>query len=195
MVDWKKEISFGGGKKQSSEDEQAAPAPAEATEQTSIWKKELSLGGGKKKQPKEPKQPKAAKVETQSAGDDVPFWKKEISFGGGKPKAPKQPKQAKAPKPKPEGDAVPFWKKELSFGGGKKKKESDAPDVAPVEETSILDADEPAAVELLNAYVPEVSNEQFLVALEDAHEVAPAEPVVEIVPEPAAAVLPKQPLG
>src|SRR5215207_10668610 len=72
MVDWKKDVSFGGGKKKEK-------PSGDANESTSIWKKEI--GGKKDKQPKQPKaekQPRASKPDS-----DVPFWKKEISFGGG----------------------------------------------------------------------------------------------------------------
>ena len=65
MVDWKKEIKFGGKQKQP---DAAAPEAADAVdrpEQTSIWKKELSFG-------------RKAKPE----GEPKPsIWKKELSFG------------------------------------------------------------------------------------------------------------------
>ena len=51
MVDWKKEISFGGGKKKKEKD--AAPKAA-AEQKTSFWKKEISLGRKPKEQPRAP---------------------------------------------------------------------------------------------------------------------------------------------
>src|SRR5215218_6250987 len=102
-------------------------------------------------------------------------WKKDISFGGAKKKEQEQPEAlAEAT------ESTSFWKKEISLGGGKKKQEAD---VAPVEvepETAApVELDAPAAVELLSAYVPEVSSEQFVAALEQP------EPVVELAPDPA----------
>jgi type IV pilus assembly protein PilM len=115
VVDWKKDISFGGGKK---DDE----APAE--EQTSIWKKELNFG--RKKEPKAEQEPKPT--------SETSLWKKEISFG----------RKSKDVAPEPDADFV-----------------------EPARELE----DQPAAVELVQAYLPAP--------------VAAPEPVVElVVPEP-----------
>jgi type IV pilus assembly protein PilM len=95
VVDWKKEITFGGGGKKKQDDTSA--------EQTPIWKKEIKLGGGKK-EPKQPKQPKQAKQAKQAKEpkpeqqakpkSETSVWKKEISFG-------RKPKDA-TPSPEPE---------------------------------------------------------------------------------------------
>jgi type IV pilus assembly protein PilM len=115
VVDWKKDISFGGGKK---DDE----TPGE--EQTSIWKKELSLG-----RKKEPKAEREAKPKSETS-----VWKKEISFG----------RKSKDAAPEPEADFV---------------------------EPALELEDQPAAVELVQAYLPAP--------------VAVPDPVAElVVPEP-----------
>ena len=105
---WKKEISFGGGKKKV----QAAPVPradsrVPSTEGVPFWKKDLSFGGRRKKAEHGPdaglETPALPAAPSTPNAEKVPFWKKDLSFGGGKkthkaPKADKQPKTVKAQK-------------------------------------------------------------------------------------------------
>ena len=98
---WKKDISFGGGKKkEKAPPAVAAEAPAPSADKVPFWKKDLSLGGGKKKE----KAPPAVAAEAPApSAEKVPFWKKDIALGGGKkaekaPKAERAPRAAKAPK-------------------------------------------------------------------------------------------------
>jgi type IV pilus assembly protein PilM len=120
VVDWKKEISFGGGKKDDD-------SPDE--EQTSIWKKDVSFGRKKKPKAEQPEKPAKPKSETS-------VWKKEISFG---------------------------------------RKSKDAPpDLEPELVEPALDLEEqPAALELVQAYLPA-----------PAPVAALPEPVELVVPEP-----------
>jgi type IV pilus assembly protein PilM len=84
----------------------AAELPELPGEKVPFWKKEI---GRKAKEPKPPKEPKAA---------SAPFWKKELSFG--------RKEQAPAVElPEPTAPKVPFWKKEI--GGPKKPKEYKEP--------------------------------------------------------------------
>jgi type IV pilus assembly protein PilM len=141
VVDWKKEISFGGDKK--NDDVSAG----ESGEETSIWKKEISFG--RKKEPKTPKQPKQ----------------------------PKQPKAEKPAKPKSE---TSVWKKEISFG---RKTKDAAPE--PEFEPALELEERPAAVELVQAYVPDaVPVVEAPIEISAAPDPDP-EPVIElVVPEP-----------
>jgi type IV pilus assembly protein PilM len=114
---WKKDLSFGGGKKNKKEKPTAAPVAAvvaPSAEKVPFWKKDVSFGGGKKKE-----KPAAAPVAEAAApsGEKVPFWKKDLSFGGGKgsAKAPKAEKQPKAPRER----KVKVPKVKLERGSGK----------------------------------------------------------------------------
>jgi type IV pilus assembly protein PilM len=114
---WKKDISFGGGKKNKKEKPTAAPVAAvvaPSAEKVPFWKKDLSFGGGKKKE-----KPAAAPVAEAAApkAEKVPFWKKDLSFGGGKgsAKAPKAEKEPKAPRER----KVKVPKVKLERGSGK----------------------------------------------------------------------------
>ena len=88
---WKQELSF--RRKPKSGD--AEPAAREA--KRPFWKKELSLGRGSKPvaEPKQPKQPKAAKPK----GEKTPFWKKDLSLGR-KPKPAAEKRDSAPPAPK-----------------------------------------------------------------------------------------------
>jgi type IV pilus assembly protein PilM len=145
VVDWKKEISFGGGK---NDDDGSAE---ESGEQTSVWKKELSFG--RKKEPKEPKEPK-------------------------------QPKAEKPAKPKSE---TSMWKKEISFG---RKPKDAAPLPDPELEPALELEEQPAAMELVQAYVPAAA--QVVEAPTEISAAPEPEPTIELVvpepePEPVAA--------
>jgi type IV pilus assembly protein PilM len=139
---WKKELSF-GGKKRDKPDEAPAevvPAPvAGDAAKVPFWKKELSFGGKKGDKPDEAP---AEVVPAPVAGDaaKVPFWKKELSLGGKKRDKPDEAPAAIVPAPTPLADVhppvaaadlpplpddtvkLPFWKKELSLGGKKRDK-------------------------------------------------------------------------
>jgi type IV pilus assembly protein PilM len=144
VVDWKKEISFGGGNK-NDDDVSAEDTGGDA----SIWKKEISLG--RKKEPKQPKQPKPQKPAKQAkAKNENSLWKKEISFG----------RKAKDPAPTPEPELV---------------------------EPALDLEDQPAAVELVRAYLPEPAPvvEQPVENVTAPAPEPPPEPVIElVVPEP-----------
>jgi type IV pilus assembly protein PilM len=128
---WKKDLSFGGGKKK-QKTVPAAENPAQSAEKVPFWKKDLSFGGGKKKAEGAPVAEAAVPVAEAvvPSSEKVPFWKKDLSFGGGKkaektPKAEKAPKPAKAPKgekqPKERRAKEPKIKAERgSKGGGKR---------------------------------------------------------------------------
>jgi type IV pilus assembly protein PilM len=135
------------------------------------WKKEISFGGGAKK--------KDGDASPEQSGEQTSIWKKEIKFGAGK-KEPKQPKQEqpKAEKPKSE---TPLWKREISFGR-KPKNETPAPEVdAEVVEPAIDLEEQPAAVELVQAYAPEpVPVAEPVEVVEEQ----PTQPVIELVVSP-----------
>jgi type IV pilus assembly protein PilM len=125
---WKKDISFGGGKKNKKEKPTAATVAAvvaPSAEKAPFWKKDFSFGGGKKNNKEKPTAAPVAAVVAPSA-EKVPFWKKDLSFGSGKQKE----KPAAAPVAEaaaPSAEKVPFWKKDLSFGGGKAPKSEKQP--------------------------------------------------------------------
>ena len=115
---WKKDISFGGKKR---EKKTKVDAPASDESKVPFWKKDLSFGGKKRQKTTTPEvetAPAPASDLPAAAADqpNVPFWKKDLSLGKKrdktpkvkaerKPKAkaerkPKEPKQPKAPKVK-----------------------------------------------------------------------------------------------
>ena len=135
------------------------------------WKKEIKLSDlvGGKKQQQNATAPEAVEVVEQSDQPEQPsFWKKEVTFGR---------------KAKPHGEPRPsIWKKELSFGRKQQPTDESAdetPDV--VEPSPQHEPDVPAAVELIQSYLPEPAATAAPV---------PAEPHVELVPDPVEQVFP-----
>jgi hypothetical protein len=112
-------------------------------------------------------------------------WKKEIKFGGSKPKQ----QDATAPAAvdgvvQPERTSI--WKKELSFGR-KPQPTNELDDDTPVIEPSPpLEPDPPAAVELIQSYLPEPAAAEPLELVPDP--VEQVFPVAVPDPEPAPAV-------
>ena len=122
------------------------------------WKKEIKLGGKKKQQDATAREAVDA-VEQPEKSEQTSIWKKELTFGR---------------KPKPDSDLqTSIWKKELSFG--RKPRPTDAPVDLGDDETAPLDLDGPAAVELVQAYLPDS---------------VAAGPPVELVPDPIEQVFP-----
>jgi type IV pilus assembly protein PilM len=120
---WKKDLSFGGKKRETSEKPEQLKTPASDEPNVPFWKKDLSFGGKKREKP-----PKTEKRDPLVSDEpSVPFWKKDLSFGGKKrDQAPKaEPTTVPAPEV-PEAaqtePKVPFWKKDMSFGGKKREK-------------------------------------------------------------------------
>jgi type IV pilus assembly protein PilM len=122
---WKKDLSFGGKKREKQPKAEKLDTPVPEESSVPFWKKDLSFGGKKRE-----KQPKAEKLDTPvSEESSVPFWKKDLSFGGKKRDETSKAEATTAPvalvqvaaenEPK-----VPFWKKDLSLGGKKREKTS-----------------------------------------------------------------------
>ncbi|HJV30149.1 MAG TPA: pilus assembly protein PilM, partial [Gaiellaceae bacterium] len=135
------------------------------------WKKEIKLSDlvGGKKQQQNATAPEAVEVVEQSdQPEQSSFWKKEVTFGR---------------KAKPDGEPkTSIWKKELSFGRKQQPTDESADETPDTVETSPkLEPDVPAAVELIQSYLPE-----------PAATVAPVppEPHVELVPDPVEQVFP-----
>jgi type IV pilus assembly protein PilM len=125
---WKKDISFGGGKKTAKKAPKSKEPKGEGETKLPFWKKDISFGGGKKAPEAEEPTPALAIAEPAVEQDaeseaKVPFWKKDLSFGGGK-KSPKEekPKREKAPKqPKARKAREPRIKSERGAKGGGKR--------------------------------------------------------------------------
>jgi type IV pilus assembly protein PilM len=134
------------------------------------WKKEIKLSdlvGGKKQQQKAA--PEAVElVEQSDQPEQSSIWKKEVTFGR---------------KAKPDGEAKPsIWKKELSFGRKQQPTDESVDETPDIVETSPQhEPDVPAAVELIQSYLPEPAATAAPV---------PAEPHVELVPDPVEQVFP-----
>jgi type IV pilus assembly protein PilM len=120
---WKKDLSFGGKKRETSEKPEQPETPVSDEASVPFWKKDLSFGGKKRE-----KRPKAEKLDTPPSDEPrVPFWKKDLSFGGRKrDKTPKTESTTVTAAEVPEAAQTepkgPFWKKDLSFGGKKREK-------------------------------------------------------------------------